>query len=298
MNQSDKNSPYWKLYKQARECVWTTEEIDFSGDMCDWKNKLNDDEREFISKILKFFAGADNIVIENIFNEIVDKFQHDKSIISFFCEQLSIETVHADTYTLMLDTFVKNNDINEYYIKEKFNFMQEIGDLVSLPQKIFFMVCVEGIFFSSSFCAIYWLKKRGLCPGITFSNELISRDEGMHVNFTIALLNNQCIITRNDRKRFREIMKRFVAQEIYYIENICPEKLIGINISEMSKYVKHVSNVLMKLMKLPPLYDGINNPFPWMDMISLEGKTNFFEKRVGEYSKSTSKKEFSMDENF
>ena len=280
----------YKLYKKAVASFWTVEEIDFSKDKDDW-NKLNDNEQYFIKHVLAFFAGSDGIVQENL----ASRFQKDvQSPVArlFYAIQNAMEGIHSETYSLLIDQYVKDKD-------EQLKYFRAIDKIPAIRKKALWAIewiespkdyatrllafaCVEGIFFSGSFCAIYWVKKRGLLPGLTFSNELISRDEGLHTEFAIAMyhkLNNKL-----SRDKVEEIVESAVNYETEFITDALPCSLIGMNSKDMIQYIQFVADRLLIQLGYPKMYN-VGNPFDFMDLISLEGKTNFFEKKVSEYSK-------------
>jgi ribonucleoside-diphosphate reductase beta chain len=299
----------WEMRKKALACFWTTDEIDLEADLHDWRNKLNDGERHFIKHVLAFFAASDGIVNENL----VLNFYSDVQIAearSFYATQIQIEDIHAETYSLLIDTYIqdteeKNGLFNAIStlecVKKKAHWaLNWIEKAPTFAHRLIAFAAVEGIFFSGSFCAIYWLKKRGLMPGLTFSNELISRDEGMHCDFACLLysmLQNQ--ISSND---IRSIISEAVELEKEFVTDALPVSLIGMNGQLMTQYIEFVADRLLLSLGNSKIY-GTANPFPWMEMISLQGKTNFFEKRVGDYQKAgvmteREKKSFSLDEDF
>jgi len=281
----------WLMYKKAVASFWTAEEIDLSQDCVDWETKLNENERYFISRILAFFAASDGIVFENIDNNFVNEVQIAEAR-AFYSYQGFNENIHGETYSLMIDKLIKDQDEKSQLfraidtipcVQEKANWAIKWFDKSStFANRLFAFACVEGIFFSGSFCALFWLKNRGLMPGLCFSNELISRDEGLHQDFAIALmshLNNP--VTEKDAI---EIVKSAVEIEKTFICEALPVKLIGMDSEKMSQYIEYVADRLMKQLGFKPIW-GNSCPFDWMQNISLEGKTNFFEKRVGDYSK-------------
>ena len=299
----------WKMYKEAEASFWTAEEIDLESDMNDWENKLNDDERHFVKHVLAFFAASDGIVNENL----VMNFMQDVSIPEarcFYGFQIAIENIHAETYSLLIDTYIKDD-------KEKdrlFNAMDTIPavskkaewaikwieNAPSFAHRLIAFAAVEGIFFSGSFCSIFWLKKRGLMPGLAFSNELISRDEGMHTDFACLLFS--MLQEKPSEKEVHELIGEAVEFEEEFVSDALPVSLIGMNADLMKEYINFVADRLLIALGYSKLYNA-NNPFPWMEMISIQGKTNFFEKRVAEYQKAgvTGNKEdqtFSLDEEF
>jgi ribonucleoside-diphosphate reductase beta chain len=282
----------YKMYKQAVASFWTPEEISFAKDGEDWA-KLNDDERHFIKRILAFFAGSDGIVQENL----ASRFQRevDSPVVKlFYSFQNAMEGIHAETYSLLIDTYVKNKEEQDHLfqaidtipcIGKKANWaLKWIESQDNFAKRLVAFAAVEGIFFSGAFCSIYWLKKRGLMPGLTFSNELISRDEGLHTLFAVALYHT--LKEKLNESEIREILLEAVAIEKEFICDALPCSLIGMNSKMMSEYIEFVADRLAVQLGIPKLYKT-HNPFDFMDLISLEGKTNFFEKKVSEYSRST-----------
>ena len=274
----------WALYKKSVASFWTAEEIDLAADVADW-NKLTDNERHFIKMVLAFFAASDGIVMENINLNFGSEVQIPEAR-SFYAYQGFNEAIHGETYSLMIDKFA--GDEKDMLlraietvptVKEKAEWAMNWFD-TSAPfaQRLVAFMCVEGIFFSGSFCAIFWLKKRGIMPGLCFSNELISRDEGQHLEFAIALYHHLQLKTDMVQK----IIRSAVAIEKKFITEAIPCKMIGMDSEKMSQYIEYVADRLLKQLGHAPLWNS-ENPFDWMENISLEGKTNFFEKRVGDY---------------
>lgn len=280
----------WALYKKAVGSFWTVEEIDLAGDLKDWES-LNANEQHFIKTILAFFASSDGIVFENLDLNFTNDVQIPEAR-SFYAYQGFNESIHGETYSLMIDKLVKDPEEKERLfraietvpaVKKKAEWAMRWMDRgSSFSQRLIAFACVEGIFFSGSFCAIFWLKKRGLMPGLSFSNELISRDEGLHQEFAVTLYNN--LKEKLDPAKIREIVAEAVLVEREFIIDALPCKLIGMDAQEMKQYIEFVADRLLSQIGVAPLY-GSQNPFDWMETISLEGKTNFFEKRVGDYSK-------------
>jgi ribonucleotide reductase beta subunit family protein with ferritin-like domain len=282
----------WSMYKQHVASFWTADEIDLSQDLQDWKERLNDNERHFISMVLAFFAGADGIVVENL----AERFCRDVAVPEarcFYGFQMAMESIHQETYCLLIDTYIndpKNRDVlfkahtQVPSVKLKAQWAQRyIGSDASFAERLVAFAAVEGIFFSGAFCSIFWLKKRGLMPGLTFSNELISRDEGLHCSFACRLYSK--LERKLPERAIHTLIGDAVEVEKGFICDALPVALIGMNASLMSQYIEFVADRLLTDLGYRPLF-GSKNPFDWMDMISLEGKTNFFEKRVGEYQKS------------
>eukprot|EP00594_Rhizosolenia_setigera_P010849 CAMPEP_0178961924 /NCGR_PEP_ID=MMETSP0789-20121207/14029_1 /TAXON_ID=3005 /ORGANISM="Rhizosolenia setigera, Strain CCMP 1694" /LENGTH=357 /DNA_ID=CAMNT_0020645917 /DNA_START=482 /DNA_END=1555 /DNA_ORIENTATION=- len=287
------HSDLWSMYKQHVASFWTADEIDLSGDLVDWQTKLSENERHFISMILAFFAGADGIVVENL----AERFCREVSIPEarcFYGFQMAMESIHQETYCLLIDSYItcpKNRQrlfsahTNIPSVEKKARWAQRYinSTEASFAERLVAFACVEGIFFSGSFCAIFWLKKRGLMPGLTFSNELISRDEGLHCSFACQLYSK--LQSKLSQEEVFDIIREAVSVEQSFICDALSVSLIGMNAKLMGQYIEFVADRLLMDLGYEPLY-GSKNPFDWMDMISLEGKTNFFEKRVGEYQKS------------
>ncbi len=299
----------WEMRKKALASFWTADELDLEADLNDWRNKLNNDERHFIKHVLAFFAASDGIVNENLCLNFYKDVQIAEAR-SFYATQIQIEDIHAETYSLLIDTYIqdteeKNGLFNAIQtldcVRKKAEWaLNWIENAPSFAHRLIAFAAVEGIFFSGSFCAIYWLKKRGLMPGLTFSNELISRDEGMHTDFACLLYSMlQNKINSND---VRSIITEAVELEKEFVTDALPVSLIGMNGQLMTQYIEFVADRLLVSLGNPKVY-GTTNPFPWMEMISLQGKTNFFEKRVGDYQKAgvmsdREKQSFSLDEDF
>ena len=295
----------WKMYKKQMDCFWRAEEIDLSKDIKHWVT-LNDNEQHFIKHILAFFAASDGIVLENLGQRFMNEVQLAEARAAYGF-QIMMENVHSETYSLLIDTLVKEERektklfeaINNFpCIKKKADWsIKWINDKrSSFATRLIAFACVEGIFFSGSFCSIYWLKKRGLMPGLTFSNELISRDEGMHTDFAVLLFSK--LEKKPKRSKILEIVKDAVEIEKEFICEALPCKLIGMNSKLMSQYIEFVADRLLVQLGYNKHYKT-SNPFDFMEMISLEGKTNFFEKRVGDYSLSSGNKTdeaFSMED--
>ena len=282
----------WALYKKAVASFWTAEEIDLSKDTDDWENKLNDGDRHFISTILAFFAASDGIVFENLDLNFTKEVQIPEAR-AFYAYQGFNENIHGETYSLMIDKLirdpVKKNELFRAIdtipcVKKKADWaMKWFSNYNTFAQRLFAFACVEGIFFSGSFCALFWLKNRGVLPGLCFSNELISRDEGLHQEFAVALLKH--LKEPIDEDVAQAIVKDAVKIEKEFICDALPVKLIGMDSVKMSEYIEFVADRLLKQCGFKPIWNHTQCPFDWMQNISLEGKTNFFEKRVGEYSK-------------
>jgi ribonucleoside-diphosphate reductase beta chain len=258
----------------------------------DWNNKLNADEKYFIKHILAFFAASDGIVNENLAENFVSEVQYPEAKF-FYGFQIMMENIHSETYSLLIDTYVKDEaEKHELFhaietfpaIKEKAEWALKWISSESFAERLIAFAAVEGIFFSGSFCSIYWLKKRGLMPGLTFSNELISRDEGMHCDFAVHLHNNH-LVNKVPKARITEILTDALSIERKFITESLPASLIGMNANLMTQYLEFVTDRLLVELGCDRVYNS-SNPFDFMDMISLQGKTNFFEKRVGEYQKA------------
>jgi len=287
----------WDMYKKMMDCFWRAEEIDFSGDMAHWE-KLNDGERHFIKMVLGFFAASDGIVVENLGARFLSEVQLPEARAAYGF-QLMMENIHNETYSLLIDTYIKKEDekaklfkaLDNYpCIKKKADWaVKWIEDKRSnFATRLVAFACVEGIFFSGSFCSIFWLKKRGLMPGLTFSNELISRDEGMHTDFAVLLYSR--MVRKLKKKKIHDMIKEAVDIEKEFICEALPCKLIGMNQKLMSQYIEFVADRLVVQLGYKKIFNS-SNPFDFMEMISLDGKTNFFEKRVGDYSLSSGRKE-------
>ena len=286
----------WSHYKKMMDSFWRAEEIDLSKDLKHWRT-LNKDEQHFIKHVLAFFAGSDGIVLENLGQRFLSEVQLPEARATYGF-QLMMENIHSETYSLLIDTYIKDDAEKTKLFKaiENFPCIKKKADWAikwiqdnrsSFATRLIAFAAVEGIFFSGSFCSIYWLKKRGLMPGLTFSNELISRDEGMHTDFAVCLFNK--LLKKPKRAKVVEIIKEAVAIEKEFICEALPCKLIGMNQKLMSQYIEFVADRLVMQLGFTKIYK-VSNPFDFMEMISLEGKTNFFEKRVGDYSLSNTKK--------
>lgn len=298
----------WKMYKQAEASFWTAEEIDLQQDLTDWEHKLNDDERHFVKHVLAFFAASDGIVNENLAENFLAEVQYTEAKF-FYGFQIAIENIHSETYSLLIDTYIKDNaEKNSLFraietldcVKKKANWALRWIEKGSFAERLIAFAAVEGIFFSGSFCSIFWLKKRGLMPGLTFSNELISRDEGLHCDFACLLYNN--LVNKLSQETVTEIIRDAVEYEKEFVTDALPVKLIGMNADLMCQYIEFVADRLLVALNCPKLYNA-TNPFDFMEMISLQGKTNFFEKRVAEYQKAgvmgnNEDRSFSIDEDF
>ena len=305
-----KHHDLWEWYKKCEASFWTAEEIDLHQDLTDWKTKLNDDERYFIKHILAFFAASDGIVNENLAENFVNEVQYSEAKF-FYGFQIMMENIHSETYSLLIDTYVKDdaekdklfNAIETFpAIKKKADWALKWIESDSFAERLIAFAGVEGIFFSGAFCSIFWLKKRGLMPGLTFSNELISRDEGVHCDYAVHLHNNH-LVNKVPKERITEILTDALEIEKEFITESLPVSLIGMNAKLMTQYLEFVTDRLLVELNCDKVYNS-TNPFEFMDMISLQGKTNFLEKRVSEYQKAgvlnndTRSEEISFDEDF
>ena len=304
-----KDNDIWNMYKKAEDSFWRVEEVDLSKDLSDW-NALHDNERYFISMILAFFAASDGIVLENLGLRFMTEVQIAEAK-AFYGFQIAMENIHSIMYSQLIETYIKDpinkdklfNALENFEcIKKKANWaIKWINDDKSeFVTRLVAFACVEGIFFSGAFCAIYWLKKRGILPGLTFSNELISRDEALHTEFAILLYHK--LENKLENHKLEQIIKEAVEIEKEFICDALPCKLIGMNNKLMSQYIEFVADRLAIQFGIDKIYNS-SNPFDFMEMISIEGKTNFFEKRVGEYALATKNQDdqtlaFEFDEAF
>jgi ribonucleotide reductase beta subunit family protein with ferritin-like domain len=288
-----KDNDIWKMYKKQEDLFWRAEEIDLSKDAKDW-DTLTDDEKHFVSMILAFFAASDGIVLENLGVRFMNEVQLSEAR-AFYGLQIAMESIHSITYSTLIDTYIKDreqkdklfNALHEYEcIKKKGDWaIKWINDKKStFATRLVAFACVEGIFFSGAFCAIYWLKKRGLMPGLTFSNELISRDEALHTEFAVLLHNK--LEKPLKKQKIHEIISEAVSIELEFINDALPCRLIGMNQVLMKQYIEFVADRLSLQLGGDKIYES-KNPFEWMENISIETKTNFFEDRVSEYSLTT-----------
>ncbi|RAH13456.1 MAG: ribonucleoside-diphosphate reductase [Methanobacteriota archaeon] len=304
-----KHPDIWEMYKKHEAAFWTASEVDLEVDRTQF-DELSENEQHFIKHVLAFFAASDGIVCENLACRFFDEVQIPEAR-SFYSFQMAMESIHSETYSLLIDTLIKDNT-EKHKLFHAIKNIPSIGakadwckkyieSAESFAMRLIAFACVEGIFFSGSFCSIYWLKKRGLMPGLTFSNELISRDEGLHTDFACLLYEK--IGRPLDIATTCQIVQDAVELEKLFIISALPCSLIGMNCEMMTEYIKFVADRLLQSLGAPKVYNA-SNPFPWMDMISLQGKTNFFEKRVGEYQKAnvlakkTEDKSFSTMEDF
>ena len=302
-----KDHDIWQMYKKQVSCFWTAEEIDLSKDIASWKT-LNAEEKHFVSMILAFFAASDGIVLENLAERFMSDVQLPEAR-AFYGFQIAMENIHSETYSLLIDTYIQNKEEKHTLFRAIDNFpcikkkadwaIKWIHDKRStFHTRLVAFACVEGIFFSGAFCAIFWLKKRGLMPGLTFSNELISRDEALHTEFAVLLYSK--MQKKIGKQRIYEIIKEAVEIEKEFICHALPCRLIGMNADLMSKYIEFVADRLCVQLNYDKIYNSVC-PFDFMEMISIEGKTNFFEKRVSEYALAEKKKDddvFNFDSDF
>jgi ribonucleoside-diphosphate reductase beta chain len=282
----------WEWYKKSVASFWTAEEVDLTQDMTDWDVKLTDSERHFIKHVLAFFAASDGIVNENLVLNFMREVQIPEAR-CFYGFQVAIENIHSEMYSLLIDTYIKDPKEKDHLfnalrtldcVSKKGNWaLRWIENAPTFAHRLIAFAAVEGIFFSGSFCAIFWLKKRGLMPGLTFSNELISRDEGMHCDFACLLYS--MLDNKLDPKEVEAIITEAVSFEKEFVTDALPVSLIGMNAELMTQYIEFVADRLLSQLGNDKVY-GTANPFSWMDMISIQGKTNFFEKRVGDYQKA------------
>ena len=301
------NDEVWQYYKKSQASFWTAEEIDLSQDQKDWNN-LNDNERHFIKHVLAFFAASDGIVNENLAVNFMQEVQMPEAR-CFYGFQIMMENIHSETYSLLIDTYIKDPKEKDYLFNalETVPAVQKKGEWAlkwinseNFAERLIAFAAVEGIFFSGSFCSIFWLKKRGLMPGLTFSNELISRDEGLHCDFACLLYSY--LVNKLPEARVQAIIRDAVTIEQEFVTDALPVSLIGMNAKTMSQYIEFVADRLLVSLGCAKIYNA-TNPFDFMEMISVQGKTNFFEKRVAEYQKAGVMSErndnvFSLDEDF
>ena len=302
-----KHQDIWEMYKKQIDCFWRAEEIDLTKDLTHWES-LDRNERYFISMILAFFAASDGIVLENLASRFMNDVQVSEAR-AFYGFQIAMENIHSHTYSLLIETYIKDTEEKsklfnaiEHFpcIKKKSDWAQKwIHDnRSSFATRLVAFACIEGIFFSGAFCSIYWMKKRGLMPGLTFSNELISRDEALHCEFAVLLYSK--LVKKVDKARIHEIIKEAVEIETEFICNALPCRLIGMNSELMTQYIQFVADRLCVQLGYKKIYN-VTNCFDWMELISLESKTNFFEKRTDAYAlanKTKSEEVFDFSEDF
>ncbi|MCC6691111.1 MAG: ribonucleotide-diphosphate reductase subunit beta [Bacteroidia bacterium] len=303
-----KHKDIWEMYKKCEQSFWTAEEIDLSPDLVDWNSKLNDDERHFIKHVWAFFAASDGIVNENLAVNFMSEVQYPEAR-CFYGYQIMIENIHSETYSLLIDTYIKDpaerhklfNAIDTVpCVSKKADWALRWISNGSFAERLIAFAAVEGIFFSGSFCSIFWLKKRGLMPGLSFSNELISRDEGMHCDFACLLYSQ--LVNKMPEQQVKNIITNAVEIEKEFVTDALPVRLIGMNADMMRQYIEFVADRLLAALGYSKVYNAAN-PFDFMELISLQGKTNFFEKRVGEYKKASvgvgkADNVFKLDEDF
>ena len=299
----------WDMYKVAQKSFWVAEEIDLAEDLVDWSTKLNDDERYFITHVLAFFAASDGIVNENVVESFISKIQCSEAR-CFYGFQIAIENIHSETYSILIDTYVTDNEekirllkaietIPSINMKAEWAIRWINDENASFHEKLIAFAIVEGIFFSSSFCSIFWLKKRGLMPGLCFSNELISRDERLHVDFA-CLINSLLVNKTVTPERFKEMIDSAIECEEYYVKEGLPVGLVGMNEDVMCQYVRYKANELAYDLNFPKPYPSItDHPFPWMNMIELDSKSNLHERKNSQYQlySATNKEEDQFDLN-
>jgi ribonucleoside-diphosphate reductase beta chain len=298
----------WEQYKKHEASFWTTEEIDLSSDLKDWAS-MNDGERHFISHVLAFFAASDGIVNENLAVNFMSEVQIPEAR-CFYGFQIMMENIHSETYALLIDTYVKDPTEKDRLfhaietvpaVKKKAEWALRWIENGTFAERLVAFAAVEGIFFSGSFCSLFWLKKRGLMPGLTFSNELISRDEGLHCEFACLLYS--MLANKLSEEQVHHIIREAVLYEKEFITEALPVGLIGMNAQLMSQYIEFVADRWIGELGYKKIFN-VSNPFDFMEMISLQGKTNFFEKRVGDYQKSgvmggtKESQTFSLEEDF
>ena len=302
-----KDQDIWQMYKKQVDCFWRAEEIDLSKDLTHW-DSLTGDEQHFVSMILAFFAASDGIVLENLAARFMGEVQLAEAR-AFYGFQIAMENIHSEVYSVLIDSYIKKSEdkhrlfhaIDNFpCIKKKSDWAQKwIKDnRSSFATRLVAFACIEGIFFSGAFCSIFWLKKRGLMPGLTFSNELISRDEALHTEFAVLLYNK--LLKRANKARIYEIIKEAVDIETEFICDALPCKLIGMNSTLMSQYIQFVADRLCLQLGYDKIYN-VSNPFDFMELISIDSKTNFFERKVSEYALATKTKDdntFDMTEDF
>jgi ribonucleoside-diphosphate reductase beta chain len=302
-----RHADIWEMYKKAEASFWTAEEIDLTRDLAHWE-AMTEDERRFVKRVLAFFAASDGIVNENLAVNFMREVQYPEAR-CFYGFQIAIENIHGETYSLLIDAYVRDEAEKDGLFRavetvpcvgRKAEWALRWIESPDFGERLAAFAAVEGIFFSGSFCSIFWLKKRGLMPGLCFSNELISRDEGLHCDFACLLFSK--LQSPPSSERVREIVASAVEIEKDFVSDALPVSLIGMNADMMKQYIEFVADRLLVSLGTGKLY-GSANPFPWMEMISMQGKTNFFERRVSEYQKAGvmgegEPKVFKVDEDF
>lgn len=302
-----KHHKIWDFYKKAEASFWTAEEIDLTTDLTDWDIKLNEEEKFYVENVLSFFAASDGIVNENLAINFLNEVQYPEAR-CFYGFQIMMENIHAETYSLLIDTYIKDpvkkdklfkGTENIPAVKEKAEWALNWISNGTFAERLIAFAAVEGIFFSGSFCSIFWLKKRGLMPGLSFANELISRDEGLHCDFACLLYSD--LIKKLPKEKVQEIITSAVEIEKQFVKDALPVRLIGMNSDLMCQYIEFVADRLLLSLGNDKVYD-VDQPFDFMENIALQGKTNFFEKRTGDYAKTNVGKEittnFSLEEDF
>lgn len=296
-----KHDDIWQAYKTAESMFWTAEEIDLSSDIKDWEEKLNDNERHFIKMVLAFFAASDGIVNENLVCNMLSSVQYAEAK-CYYGFQIMIENVHSELYSLLIDTYIKDSSEKDRLfnahetipaIKKKADWALRWIDNGTFTERLISFAIIEGVFFSGSFCSIFFLNKRGLMPGLSFSNNFIARDEAQHCEFA-CLLYNKHIVNKLSEEHVKKIMMDAVEIEKEFITEALPVSLIGMNAELMKQYIEYVADFWLLKLGYSKIYNSIN-PFDFMEMLSLESKNNFFEKRVSEYKRASTGK--SADEN-
>ena len=291
-----KYNDIWEKYKTQEMAFWTAEEIDLAQDLTDWEEKLNDDEKHYIKNVLAFFAASDGIVNENLAENFLSEVQFPEAKF-FYGNQIMIENIHSETYSLLIDTYIKDPKEKDRLfnaldtvssVKKKGEWALKWIESKSFVERLIAFAAVEGIFFSGSFCSIFWLKKRGLMPGLAFSNELISRDEGLHCEFA-CLLYKKYVVNKLSEERVKEIICEAVEIEKEFVTDSLPVSLVGMNAKLMSQYIEYVADFWLVELGYTKVYN-VECPFDFMDMLALKNKTNFFEKRVSDYQKPSDTK--------
>lgn len=294
----------WTLYKQQQQSLWNAEEIDLESDMADWKS-LTANEQRFVKMVLAFFANADGIVNENVVTRLYNEVQLPEAR-AFYSVQIFVETIHAETYGLLIDRFCSGEEKDALFhavervpcVRRKAAWaLRWLESDRPFGERLFAFAIVEGLFFSASFCAIFWLKKRSLMPGLGLSNELISKDEGLHFTFAVAVFGMLEAAERPSAETMGRILTEAVACEDEFVRDALAVDLIGMNSSSMVQYVHFVADFVARSFGIDEPF-GAPNPYPWMDLISLSGKANFFEKRVSDYRRNISRGEFALDGDF
>ncbi len=282
----------WEFYRRSVANFWVPEEIDFSDDLIDWHDRLTDDERYFVKHVLAFFAASDGIVNKNLAEDFMSQVQYIEAKF-FYGFQIAIENIHSHTYSLLIDSYIRDKEEQNHLlnaittvpsVKKKADWALRWIEQGSFVERLIAFAVVEGIFFSGSFCSIFWLKHRGLMPSLSFANQLISRDEGMHRDFACMLYRDH-VVNKLSEERMSSIITEAVALEKEFVTESLPVRLIGMNADRMSQYIEYVADHLLTELGLKKMFNA-QNPFDFMEMISLEGKTNFFERRVSEYQKA------------